>query len=231
MSKRVLCKLSRPAGLLQYVLFALLSVFFYTVSAADESNDWLITRYQAIVDSPDTFQQAYDAGHERSRLCSFCHGKDGNSPKDDVPNLAGQNPLYLWTQIDHFANGSRKNFVMEALAREFSHDDKLNLAIYFSTKSVRSQVADSRRAIKGGVLYKQRCMACHGESAHGSEKFARLAGQKPGYLMQTLKSFRAAANNPSSQEIIRRSESMEMITRTLSDEDMLNLVAFLSSKS
>ncbi|VAX08525.1 hypothetical protein MNBD_GAMMA25-801 [hydrothermal vent metagenome] len=230
MSKSSVCKWGGPSGLLRSILFFVLGVSISTVNAAGENADWLITRYQAIVDNPDTFQEAYNAGRERSTLCSFCHGEDGNSIKDDVPNLAGQNPLYLWTQIDHFANGSRKNFVMEALAREFSHDDKLNLAIYFSAKNVRSQAADSSRAKKGRVLYKQSCMVCHGESAHGTEKFARLAGQKAGYLLQTLKSFRAAANNPSSKEAVRRSESMEMITRTLTDEDMLNLVAFLSSK-
>ncbi len=75
-------------------------------------------------------------------------------------------------------------------------------------------------------------MACHGESAHGTQKFPRLAGQKQLYLVQTLKSFRMTANNPSElTEAARRSKSMETIARALTDDDILDLAAFLSSQS
>ena len=217
-------------GIVVRTIFLLFFVFPAAVWA-DDAN-WLIERYKAIVNNTDAFEQASNAGRERATLCSYCHGMDGNSIKDEVPNLAEQNPLYLWTQIDHFANGSRKNFVMQALAKNFSHDDKLNLAIYFSAKKVRSQKADSRRAKKGSLLYNKSCMACHGELAHGTQKFARLAGQKYIYLVQTLKSFRMTANNPSDfTEATRRSKSMETIAGALTDDDILDLAAFLSSLS
>ncbi len=214
-------------------LFILLNLLVFTVRAADNNSDWLTARYNTIINHPDTFQQAYNAGRDRATLCGYCHGMDGNSVKDDVPNLAAQNPLYLWTQIDHFANGTRKNFVMQALAKNFSDDDKLNLAIYFSANKVHSQKADSNRVEKGQILYRQNCMACHGESAYGTQKFARLAGQKHIYLVQTLKSFRLAAKNPAGAASMtkRRSKSMEAIAAKLTDEDILDLAAYLSSQS
>ncbi len=204
---------------------------FIGAAWAEDDSDWLMTRYNVIINNTDAFDQAYKTGRERARLCSYCHGIDGNSVKDGVPNLAGQNPLYLWTQIDHFASGRRKNFVMQALAKDFSHEDKLNLAIYFSARKVRSQKADSARAKKGGILYGRNCAGCHGNSAYGNQQFARLAGQKQAYLVQTLKMFRMNANTPVvAAEAARRSKNMEAIASSLSDEEILNLAAFLSSQ-
>ncbi|HED33392.1 MAG TPA: c-type cytochrome [Gammaproteobacteria bacterium] len=215
----------------RYVFFCLLFVCSATVWA-DSDSDWLVARYKVISSDSEAFDQAYETGRERARLCSYCHGIDGNSIKDGVPNLAAQNPLYLWTQINHFASGERKNFVMQALAKGFSHEDKLNLAIYFSVNKVRAQKADSNRARKGGIFYSRHCAACHGDLADGNQKFARLAGQKQAYLEKTLRMFRMNANTPNSAtEAVRRSKKMEAVARSLTDEEIVNLAAFLSSKS
>ena len=207
-------------------------VFMFIGAAwAEDDSDWLMARYNVVTNNTDAFEQAYNTGRERARLCSYCHGIDGNSVKDDVPNLAGQNPLYLWTQIDHFASGRRKNFVMQALAKDFSHEDKLNLAIYFSASKVRTQKVDASRAQKGGILYGRNCAACHGNSAHGNQEIARLAGQKQAYLVRTLKMFRTNANKVvEAADAVRRSKNMEAIARSLSDEEILDLAAFLSSQ-
>ncbi len=214
----------------RYVFFCLL--FVCTSAWADDDSDWLIARYGVISNDPGAFNRAYETGRERATLCSYCHGIDGNSVKEGVPNLAAQNPLYLWTQINHFASGERKNFVMQALAKGFSHEDKLNLAIYFSANKVRVQKADLGRAKKGGILYGRNCAGCHGNLADGNQKFARLAGQKQAYLEKTLKMFRMNANTPNSAaKAVRRSKKMEAVAGSLTDEEIVNLAAFLSSKS
>ncbi|VAX13346.1 hypothetical protein MNBD_GAMMA24-2083 [hydrothermal vent metagenome] len=224
-------KLNNIGMVVRYVFFFLLFVCSMTAEAADDS-DWLSSRYSAISSNPEEFDRVYEAGRERATLCSYCHGIDGNSVKDGVPNLAGQNPLYLWTQIDHFASGKRKNFVMQALAKGFSHEDKLNLAIYFSANKVRVQSADPRRDRKGGILYARHCTACHGVSADGNQKFARLAGQKQAYIEKTLRMFKMNANVPNSAtEAVRRSKKMEAVAGSLTDEEIVDLAAYLSSKS
>ena len=68
-------------------------------------------------------------GADRSLLCSSCHGRDGNSKQPDTPNLASQQPAYLLEQLQLFATGQRKNFVMQSLASNFNTTDKVNLAI------------------------------------------------------------------------------------------------------
>ena len=215
----------------RYSILFLLGILSVPVVMASSGTDWLMARYEAVASDADALNRAWQAGRERATLCSYCHGKDGNSLKPEVPNLAGQNPLYLWTQIDHFARGTRKNFVMQALARDFSNEDKLNLAIYFSRNPVRRQKAEPARIAQGESLYQRNCAACHGDSAHGNQRIARLAGQNPAYLIRTLRAFRDNATATSQNGgAVRRSRDMEAVAAGLSDADIRNLAAFLSTR-
>ncbi len=191
-------------------------------SAAATAGGELAARLARIQADPARLAAAYAAGRERATLCTVCHGEDGNSRKPDVPNLAGQNPLYLWTQIDNFATGRRKNFVMQALAKDFSDEDKLNLAIYFAANLPRTGRPDPQRTPRGAKLFRQHCAACHGPDGHGTRDYARLAGQRREYLIATLTAFRDGNGQ-------RRSNIMAAQTRDLSDEDIADLAAYLSA--
>ena len=39
------------------------------------------------------------AGQAKSAVCAACHGADGNSVADAIPNLAGQKQAYLEAQL------------------------------------------------------------------------------------------------------------------------------------
>ena len=69
----------------------LLWVLLCGVAQASEMMD----RLAALEKDPAKREQAYAAAEERILLCSKCHGKDGNSKRDYIPNLAGQIPLAL----------------------------------------------------------------------------------------------------------------------------------------
>ena len=58
----------------------------------------MMDRLAALEKDPAKREQAYAAAEERILLCSKCHGKDGNSKRDYIPNLAGQNPRFrtIW---------------------------------------------------------------------------------------------------------------------------------------
>ena len=45
---------------------------------------------------------------ERIKLCSACHGEDGNSRMPNFPSLAGQPEFYLTNQLFLFREGVRK---------------------------------------------------------------------------------------------------------------------------
>ena len=66
-------------------------------------------------------------------VCAACHGLNGISVTDAIPNLAGQKVAYLEAQLKALKDGSRKNPVMGAMAAQLSADDIANVAAYFAS--------------------------------------------------------------------------------------------------
>jgi cbb3-type cytochrome c oxidase subunit III len=174
-------------------------------------------------------QTAIEAGEDRAMFCQYCHGSDGNSLKSDVPNLAGQNAYYLLEQIDKFATRKRDDYIMSPLAAKLSLEDKINIAIFYYSNSVKTQTIDSAQAAKGKKLFHGVCSNCHGAQGHGNQKFARLAGQQTIYVTNALKAFRNNANNPAAKaESARQSDIMEGITKDLTDEQINAVAAYVA---
>jgi cytochrome c553 len=103
---------------------------------------------------------AADAGAGRARaeaVCSACHGINGVSVADAIPNLAGQKTAYLEAQLKALKDGSRKNPVMNAIAAQLSVDDIGNVAAYFSSlPGVSASTAKSEflpHLAKNGVTF------------------------------------------------------------------------------
>lgn len=190
-------------------------------------------RIMAVIDkdihNEQALQDAIRAGKERSLLCWNCHGKDGNSVKPDIPNLASQNTAYIVEQIGKFANGQRKNFVMQTLANNFTFKDKVSLALYFNSQKVKPTEVNPELAARGREIYKSVCFRCHGEDGKGEAGYARLAGQKTEYVMITLKRFRAIANHTADAEDIKRTNpKMEQVTAKLTDDEIESLAHYIT---
>jgi cytochrome c553 len=60
--------------------------------------------------------------------CTACHGANGVSRNQHVPNLAGQQAAYLVLQLRAFRSGTRKSDVMEAIAAQLSDAEMTALA-------------------------------------------------------------------------------------------------------
>jgi cytochrome c553 len=74
------------------------------------------------------------AGKARAEsVCSACHGLNGVSVTDAIPNLAGQKAAYLATQLRLLKEGTRKNATMGAIAAQLSPDDIANVAAYYAS--------------------------------------------------------------------------------------------------
>ena len=90
------------------------------------------------------FAQAADieAGKARAAsVCAACHGANGVSVSDTIPNLAAQRAGYLETQLKAFKSGARKaaaatspTAIMNAIATQLSDDDIANVAAYFAAQ-------------------------------------------------------------------------------------------------
>src|SRR4029453_16806527 len=67
-------------------------------------------------------------------VCAACHGANGVSVSDSIPNLAAQKAAYIESQLKALKDGSRKNQIMGAIATQLSSDDVANLAAYFASQ-------------------------------------------------------------------------------------------------
>lgn len=74
------------------------------------------------------------AGKAKSRVCSGCHGPDGNSVNPIWPKLAGQHEAYLIKALKDYRSGARRNPTMKAMSRPLSDADIANLAAFYASQ-------------------------------------------------------------------------------------------------
>jgi len=74
-----------------------------------------------------------EAGRTKSLACQACHGSAGVGTAADIPNLAGQKPHYLETQLNAFRAKERKHELMNAIAAQLSDADIANLAAFWNS--------------------------------------------------------------------------------------------------
>lgn len=168
-------------------------------------------------------ESALKNGEKSAMFCRHCHGDGGNSVRDDTPNLAGQNEVYLATQMNKFATGLRKDEWMEGLIKALTPEERKNIAYYFSQQSVKPKAAStSPQVLAGKRVFEKVCFNCHGLNGHGAEKIPRLAGQHPVYLQNSVKRYRDGTGE-------RIDPLMAAFTRNLTDADIANLAAYIST--
>jgi cytochrome c553 len=103
----------------------------------------------AVLAATSTASGAYAAGDIEAGkakvavVCAACHGAQGASVSDTIPNLAGQKGRYIETQLKALRDGTRKNPVMGAVAAQLSDADIANVAAYFSSLQGAASMAKS----------------------------------------------------------------------------------------
>jgi cytochrome c553 len=164
------------------------------------------------------------AGKQRAAACATCHGADGTSPNDTWPNLGGQNAAYLARILAAYKSGDQKDVAMTPLAQGLGDADIQNLAAYYAGLGCKAEPSKTAAADAGaGKELAKNCVACHGATGNGSNPaWPKLAAQKPGYLVNALKAFRAG---------LRKDPMMASVSRSLSDTDIANLAAYYSAQS
>ena len=180
----------------------------------------MITR---VMEDPEASERIVQTGEERTIFCNVCHGKDGNAKRAGVPNLASQNPVYLLDQIQRFADGRRYDSTMTSLASNFTEEEKIMLAIYYSQMEVvPSDIGDAEQWARGKKVYDVGCAQCQGENGRGEKGYARLASQKPDYVVKMLKEFKSYTGR-------RANPWMTVVASALSEEEMAAVAAYVST--
>ena len=203
--------------------FVCLLLSCFAVFACANENDEAMKRFTYLMGDEQRRQQAFEAGRERAIFCGYCHGENGNSKRPHIPNLASQNPIYLFHAFEQFARGERIDYVMSNLAKNLTLEDRVNIAVYYSQQKVlpANAAADETLSKQGAVLFKRTCVGCHGDQGQGMETMPRLAGQPEEYIRKALTRFRS--NDPS-----RAGSVMLGIASQLTDEDIAALASYLT---
>lgn len=180
-------------------------------------------RISSIQQDQSSYQQMMQEGKERTTLCKTCHGADGMAVKANTPNLAGQNPVYIVDQFQRFGDGQRNDFFMSSLSKSFSKEDKVKIALYYSSLPTKTSGGGESELIgQGKTLFTDVCSSCHGADGKGQEGYARLAGQRPDYVVKMLKEFRDRTGR-------RNNPWMSAVAMKLSDDDMDAIAAYVAS--
>ena len=95
----------------------------------------LLLRFLAVLSVvPMAHAADIEAGKAKvATVCAACHGANGVSVSDAIPNLAAQRAGYLESQLKALKDGSRKNAIMNAIAAQLSADDMANVAAFFAS--------------------------------------------------------------------------------------------------
>lgn len=196
----------------------------------------------------DTGQLIFNDGKGEAAACQGCHGEKalGNDAMG-APRLANVGQAYIIKQLTDFAADRRTpegaGAAMNDFAKALNEQDRRDLAVFLDTLEYEVDSSDLKGLAADGVQVgkpelgkiivtegiKGRlppCQDCHGFNGRAS-RFPALNQQKYVYLINQLHNWRAAtrANDPEVEQV----GIMRGIAKKLTDEDILNIAAFLST--
>src|SRR5262245_27796381 len=133
-----------------------------------------------------------------AKVCSACHGLDGNAPSAQFPKLAGQVSGFTALQLRNYRSGERPNPVMAAVAKPLTDAQIEAVSSYYAslTPMQPDTPADSARVLLGEQIYQTgkpgapACRYCHGATGEGlTPVFPRLAGQHAEFVYAALQPY------------------------------------------
>lgn len=182
-------------------------------------------------------QQIFTQGGQNpaATACLTCHGADGKGiAPAGFPRLAGLPAGYLNKQLGDFRTGSRKQAVMEPLAKALSEEEAKAVSAYLANMPSdpapelrRQQIATDpvrRLALYGDwSRHIPGCVQCHGPGGSGvGEHFPPLAGQPASYLVAQLNAWRdgSRSNDPN--------QLMVGVAKAMTDAEVTAVAAFFA---
>lgn len=177
----------------------------------------------------------------KAKVCFQCHGEGGVSELPTVPNLAGQNELYLVKQLKEFQavppssssrNGAswRSSRFMKSHANRLNNEEIWRLSAYFAAQPSCSHNRQAAFTPKRPKVA-EKCVECHAADGKGAFLEAPiLRGQNRDYLVSQLKAFQASSEKSSdaSNSEGRYHYYMSMILKSLNKEDLEELASYFS---
>lgn len=182
--------------------------------------------------------------------CASCHGENalGNDAMG-APRLANIGYVYIVKQLTDLAADKRTpsgmGAVMNGFAKALSEQDRRDVASYVDTLPRKNEPSDLKALKAEGQPVGQThlgkilahsgvdgkvasCYSCHGFNGRGADPmFPMIGGQKYVYLVNQLKSWRDGSR--SNDPVVGGNPIMQTVARTLTDDDIYNVAAYLTS--
>lgn len=232
-----------------HLLLPALSVFAIgTVFGAGSTGADSNTSMNVLIGSPDRGQIIFSKGKGDAAPCQACHGEKalGNDAMG-APRLANVGQAYILKQLNDFAADRRTpegaGAVMNVFAKSLSEQDRHDVAVYVDTLEYVTDPSDLETlaangvevgkpelgqviVLKGIIGKVPACQNCHGFNGR-NPKFPAINQQKYVYLVNQLRNWRSGtrANDPEVEKV----GIMRGIARPLTDSDIRNIAAFLST--
>lgn len=192
----------------------------------------------------------FNEGKGDAAACQGCHGEHALGNDDmGAPRLANIGQYYIDKQLNDFAADRRTpdgaGAAMNGFAKALSDQDKYDVASYLDTLEYVDDFSDLKALAEAGnkvgkpelgkdiVMHGIKgkvpaCQDCHGFNGRAS-RFPRINQQKFVYLVNQLNNWRGAtrANDP----VVDKTGIMRGIAKKLSDDDIANIAAYLSTAS
>ncbi len=199
-------------------------------------------------------EQIYNNGKEATGVpaCSGCHMPDGMGSDDlGTPRLAGQIFQFIVKQLEDYATDKREDtvmFIMNANAKGLTSQERLDVAAYISEWQHDRETVDAsvsnlatlkangvevgetylgKAIVNHGIAEKSvaACRSCHDYNGRGVEPmFPMIGQQKYTYLVAQMKQWRDGVRTNDPQAAMRN------VAKNMSDEDIHNVAAYLSTK-
>jgi cytochrome c553 len=165
--------------------------------------------------------------------CAKCHGADGVSTTNGVPNLAGQRPSYLFHELKAYQRGDRAggDEAHKMKLKFFSDEALANLAAYYGTLDPASptdapapNIVDP---VAAGKAAAEPCSKCHGENGVSHKAgVPSLIGLHPKYLVETMQSFKSG-----DRPIDEKNQDMKKALDALTDQDLQHIALYYALES
>lgn len=172
-------------------------------------------------------------------FCSTCHGVNGVSTLDHIPNLWGQSDQYLREQVENFRSKKRHTTFMDAFIYQITDEQMDTIVKHYSSVpdamtfklQWRGDKWPGDMQLGEKIAYSGKleanvpsCVACHGPSGVGVKPgIPRLAGQNSAYLVNQMKSWKEGTRPAGAMAI------MGPIAKSLSDEEIKAVSDYFAS--
>jgi cytochrome c553 len=127
---------------------------------------------------------------DKLNVCLSCHGPNGVSSAEGVPNLAAEPVLFIEFQLIFFRYDQRKSDVMAPFAHTLTDEEVQKFAGYFAALPPPPPAQDNDPALTkaGAALDNGHCEACHLRTGKGDTP--RLDGQREDYFVKAMGDYR-----------------------------------------